>query len=186
MTLHQKAGIVIGVMLFVLAGVIYWFFGDKPKAEEVSISSASSFPQETATPTPVVTTPPPAQIQEGKEGYVSTEGVVSKKIFKEVDENSLGDPANTVKEVMVVAKKKVVLMDSNAFNVGEDYNKEGKQLYYVVDVGALSGTTKLSLYLNYSAYSSLNIGDKLSVTYKLYKNKSQIEFPLVISTEKLE
>lgn len=185
--MYKKAGIVVGIALIILAGVIYWTFGNKDEqtAEGETTPSASLVSTEEKPkpkPKPVETTPlePIEQKEPVTQPVQPVEPVVvtpvedkPQSVFSEVDAEALGKPIITRQEVMVVSKKKVLILDS-------EYGKNtGKQLAYTAEL--LSGDETMSLFLNGVAYESVKIGDKLKVDYNIYKNDKGVEFPVIMN-----
>jgi hypothetical protein len=184
--MFKKAGIIVGIAFIIVACIVYWLVGNitKNKGEGVNTPSPSSF----STPTPTIAIPVTQQTQT-EPPKTSTDIPVKvpvkeipegSQVFKELDEVALGEPTTTREEIMVVAKKKVVLLDSN-FGA-----KEGKQLVYTVDLLGNNNSTRLSLYLNKTAYDGVTIGDRLQVKYSVFSNDVGVQFPVVISAEKKE
>jgi lipopolysaccharide export system protein LptC len=183
--MFKKAGIIVGIALIAVACIIYWLVGNKTKkGEGVNTPSPSSV----STPAPKVTSTSTQQtpIEPSKTPTVTPAQVavseipVGSQVFQELDEVSLGLPTITSEEIMVVAKKKVILLDSN-------YGaKEGKQLVYSADLLGNNNNTRLSLYLNKTAYDGIAIGDRLQVKYSVFSNNVGVQFPVVISAEKKE
>lgn len=203
----KKAGIVVGTTLIVLAVVIFWLskslggsetggedsppvssvvetnqgdnlVGEQPTGGAPSNSngvenSGVTTDGQQANPEPVVE---PAH----SDTPVDREPTPPSKTFLELDESQLGEPSLTKTEIMVVADKRVVLLDGS---VG---TKENKQLVYSVGLLDSTNNTKFSLYLNKGAYDILSIGDKVKVEYLLYTNDIGTEFPAVITAEKVE
>jgi cytoskeletal protein RodZ len=97
----------------------------------------------------------------------ANEGVVKK--FFNVNLSSLGEPT-THKANGVVTSKDLNLVQQ----------KSGFQLQYFATITLEDGET-LDAFLNETAFDSLNVLDKVVVDYKIYKNDSGIEFPLIIS-----
>jgi hypothetical protein len=195
----KKAGIVVGVTLIALACFIFWLVGNKDskKPEGVGVSPAPSSSVQISAPvnpkdngtTPVAppvqpVQPVPQQPQPVPAVPVQTQPQVEspKQVFMEFDESQvekeLGKPLSTRKELMIVAKKKIVLMDSNVTA------KDNKQLVYAVDLLGNNNSTRLTLYLNGASYAGVGVGDRLQVEYSLYKNTAGVEFPVVINAEK--
>lgn len=170
----KKAGIIVGITIVILALVIYW------------IATAVRSDREAGG----IGDPPASFVSEGQQ-VVQTSGQPSsstnntgsnkneEKVFMYFDDKSLGDPKDTKNEIMVVSKKKIVLMDAARGT------REGKQLVYCVDLFG-SDSEQISLYLNQTAYNSLDIGDKVRVKYLVYENNVGTKFPAVISAEKVE
>jgi hypothetical protein len=200
--MYKKAGIVVGLVAMLLAGFIYWYSHslDTKKAADVKTTpAASSTSMEKPEPKPV----PVSQTTEKTTGEVkgnsspddSSKSYNSKpvspvtgsitdqeqeRVFKELEEGDLGKPVATSTEILIVVKKKLVLMD------GAYGTTENKQLVYAVDMLGNDNSTRLTLYLNQSAYSGVSLGDRLKVQYFTYKNASGVKFPVVISAEKPE
>lgn len=123
---------------------------------------------------PKVVVPDVDQYTNGVKGAAGSTENTAITVLREAD---LGKASQNITAPMVVIAKNVVLLDQQQ---GET---SGKQLVYQLD---LTGGTdlKLSLYVNGTAYDGLQIGDKLNVTYKVYKNKEDVQFPIIVSAEK--
>lgn len=184
--MYKKAGIVVGIALFVVAGLLYWWFGgshDKKSGGENSSPVSYAQPQPSASqPTASVQQPTQSAPVGVSEPVQSAPVDEPKKTFIEVDDaqvkKELGDPVTTRKELMVVSKKKLVVMDSDVSS------KAGKQMVYAIDLLGSNNSTTLTVYLNGAAYQGVSIGDRLMVEYAIYKNKVGVELPVVISVEK--
>ncbi len=213
MKTNKKAGILVGVVLFALAIGVYWIAKDRGSNEEpqkiaVASQPVASAPAKTAQPektevktptessgatasggsavsTPVTTaTPEPAaepkvvvpDVDQYTNGVKGTTGTNEKTAITVLNEGDLGKPSQDIMAPMVVIAKNVVLLDQ------DQTQSTGKQLVYMLNLTGGS-TLKLSLYVNGTAYNGLEIGDKLNITYKVYKNKEGVQFPIVVSAE---
>lgn len=188
--MFKKAGIVVGIIIFLLAGVIYWFVGNMEKQDAEGIKNPSASFVEKEKPVvetevekqepqePVQTENPQTQPNQDNQPIPPVQVVEQKQVFIEIDESALGNPIITRTEVMVVAKKKIVVMDSN---YGQN---DGKQMVYSLEL--LSGEEKISFFLNGVAYDSINVGDKLKVDYNVYKNNNGVSFPIIRNVETVQ
>lgn len=186
----EKAGTVVGILLVLLALVIYGVANSMDKKDKnpsspvtkveqpskvVSTSKPTAQPKET-TPSP---SPSPIATPEVK-------GVVSTTTFTEYPsdtvDSELGKPIVTNTEIMVVASKKVTLFDREAGSA----TLTGKQLVYTLMLTSTDNSRTLTSYMNANAFSTIKVGDMLTVTYSIYKNESGAELPLIVSIEKLE
>lgn len=98
--------------------------------------------------------------------------------FSDISKDSLGEPITTKTEIMVVSDKRIQLMDGN-YGTTKD-----KQLVYIADL--LGGNETYHLYLNGSAYKSVDVGDKLKVKYSVYQNSTGVEFPVIMNVTTAE
>lgn len=189
----KKAGIIVGVTIILLAVGIYWFVGslnkDKKDAEGENKPSASVISgdkpqiephQENQQTEPTDTEPVPQNQTNGSNNPAvngvqdgNIEKVDQKQVFSEIDEQSLGNPVISRTEVLIVAKKKLLLLDTSYGT------NEGKQLSYVIELIAGEGT--LMMPVNGVAYDLIKIGDKLKVDYSVYRNESGVEFPVIMN-----
>lgn len=182
--MFKKAGIVVGVTIILIACLLYWWVGkmDDKKVEEVTPTTevtdiTTVTPSDPNTKTEVVE-PLPVETQPTVVETPTLPVEEQKQVFSILDEGDLGEPLITRTEIMVVSKKKVVLMDS-AF--GTD---GGKQLLYAVDL--MYGEGLMTLYLNGVVYTTLNVGDKLQVDYKVFKNDKGVSFPTITSVDTVQ
>ena len=201
--MYKKAGIVVGLVAMLLAGFIYWYSHslDTEKAADVKTTpAASSTSTEKTDPKPVPVSDTSktntGEVKDNSSPDDSSKSYNSKpaspvtvtmpeqdeqeQVFKELEEGDLGKPVATSTEILIVVKKKLVLMD------GAYGTSENKQLVYAVDMLGNDNNTRLTLYLNQSAYAGVSLGDRLKVQYFTYKNSSGVKFPVVISAEKPE
>lgn len=204
----KKAGIIVGVLILLLAFGIQWAVkrADNEGVDGGKVASAPS-PAVTAdegssvpVDQPVVTTPPVAPVvpveplvsgsSDGvaalKEGDVTADGTLSKRVYTEYDESevkgALGDPSVVKKELMTVSNKKVVLLDGDAVQG----SKTSKQLVYAIEVLGSGTVGTLSIYVNGLAYDGVEVGQKLQVEYAVYRNANGVSLPVVITVEKQE
>lgn len=96
-----------------------------------------------------------------------------KQEFLKIDEEGMGQSVISRSEVMVVAKKEVIVLD------GAVGTKKSKQLVYAVQM--LSGSDRFSLFLNGVVYKQVNVGEKLKVDYDVYRNDNGVDFPVVMN-----
>lgn len=187
MKASEKAGIVVGCLFIILALLTYWMFGNKPE-EKTPVTKLVPEVTETAKPTTKPTLPPSPT--EGaapitKVEPVQSSGVLSTTVFSEFPadtlEKELGEPIITNAEVMVVTNRKVTLLDYNAGTGTTD----GKQLSYSLTLLSADNSRTLTAFMNASAFSGIAVGERLTVTYHIYKNANGVEFPLIVSIEKL-
>lgn len=73
-------------------------------------------------------------------------------------------------EIVLVAKKGVVLLTDN--------KKNTRQLMYSLDMMTTDGNS-LSYYVSENVYNSVQVGDKLNLTYSVHTNKNNVEFPVI-------
>lgn len=181
----KKAGIIVGCVIIVLAIAIWWV------ANMITSSGGS---KKVTKPTP---TPQPSVVVVSPSPTVSSEPVASKEpvivvepervedvkpvieshttSITEIDETTLG--ANVLrKEVGVIASKKLLLISNEINGVWTN------QLQYVVEV-LNTNSEKISLYLTESAYTSLEVGDKVLLSYKVFTNDAGIDFYVVVEAD---
>lgn len=96
----------------------------------------------------------------------------------EVPEDTVLNPTSVENEVMIVASKKVLLID---MEVGSN---ENKQMVYVLDMLS-ADSKKVSLYVNGVVYDDIKVGDALNIQYNKYVNKNGVEVPLVLQATKV-
>lgn len=185
--MNKKAGILVGMVFIILVLVLNWMFNGNSetdtKAEGTKQPSAYSVNQDNTVkdeadkvPSTPVEEKPPTSVQQ-VETFDSTKGE-KKKVFKEIEVSDLGKPVISRTEVMVVSKKKVIVLD------GDAESSEGKQLVYAVDL--LTGDETLSLYINGVTFEQLRVGDKLKVVYNVHKNDANVDFPVIMSVDRIE
>lgn len=177
--MFKKAGIIVGIVVIVLA-VVIWRIGvanSKPDIVDSNRGNQSDvvggLPEDLngsessiggnnggdTNVTPVQQTP---VVQ-----------VPSTPAVTELVDSDLGEIKAVKNEIMVIAKKKIVVLD-------KVYGDRGKQLAYCLDL--LNSTNdNFSLYVNGSVYKDLNVGDKLAIEYNLHSNDSGAEFPIILS-----
>ena len=184
--MHKKAGIIIGVAIIFVALGLNWFFNkDSKEVSEIDINSSNQ--QEKAEPEkepvvqqvieepqqtvvqPVVQTP--QQPVQNTEQQVATQNSLT-----EVNLSQLGEPIKEETEVVIISKKRVILLDSTPNSNGT------KQLAYSLDLIA-GNNNQLNHFVSAITYDAFNVGDKLKLTYNVYKNVNGVEFITIKSVE---
>lgn len=174
----KKAGIIIGVLVIIVAVVLFGLSQviEKKNAEKLTnvpnVKVTDNVKQENkeepkVTQTPVVVEKPVEKI---------VEKVVEKTISEvsTINKSTLGAPYLEKEEIVVIAGKRLLLID-------EKYDsKESKMLTYCFDV-LTPDNAKLVLFMTEKSYDSYNVGDKLMVKYNVYKNVNDVLFPVVLS-----
>lgn len=197
----KKAGILVGLAVIALAISLWFIFGDKkeePMAGGGNTSPASVVKEqpesavketgqvtggtkETSSNTQVAPSEPVKVQPDTKTTKDATTTAqvnppVEKKAkqeFLKIDESDMGQSVISRSEVMVVAKKEVLVLD------GDVGTKNSKQLAYTVQM--LSGSDRFSLFLNGDVYKQIKIGEKLKVDYNVYRNDKGVDFPVVMN-----
>lgn len=191
----KKNGIIVGIVLFIIALVVYWLAtsigGDKEEVEKPTATVTQKVDKPTGKPTePQKVENNTQQGQEGKEQQTNLEPVTTQtpvqqvqpptttpqktpSTFFKISDGDMGLPTGQFTEKMKTAKKNVTVLD---YSPG---TPTGKQMVYTVD---LQGEKRdITIFVNGEVYYGLVIGRELSVTYSIYTNDSGIEFPVVDS-----
>lgn len=179
----KKAGTIIGVLIFLLALGVYWITQHISNSGVVGVIAsptpvvASSQPSN-STPTTSADSSTSTSTPQPKDTVIPQQTqATSTHVFSTLSPSSLGQPYATNTEVMLVSDKTLVLLDS-AYGTNQ-----GKQLSYAVDLLYTGGT--LRLFLSQSAYNALSVGDKLKVSYAVYRNSAGVQFPVIQSVSEL-
>lgn len=196
---YKKAGLIAGVVLLIIAIILKFTIGviaDKRAGHSNSTleDNASKSQQSVQKEETQNSSNSNTKVDEGVNGATNVKNnttnnsnntttnnsnsVTSSNDKKQttLEESDLGTPIKELDEVMIISKKKIVLLDGTTI-------ANGTQLAYCVDLTSNSTNQTLSLYTNGVVYDSLKIGDKLKIKYSLYKNDSNVEFPIIISAE---
>lgn len=186
--MNKKAGIIIGALFIIAVLFLNWMFNgnkeDNTKAEGSKPPSAYSVTENKPVEKPKTPQVPSTPVKEDVPTEVTqvdtfdSNETTKKTAFKELEESDLGKPVISRTEVMVVSKKKVIVLD------GDVATSESKQLVYAVDL--LTGDETLSLYLNGVTFNELRVGDKLKVVYNVHKNDANVDFPVIMSVDRVE
>lgn len=192
--MYRKAGIIVGLILVGIAlAVVMITNGVRMKASEeppvdTSVeatesgdSNTSSSQTETSTQSGVsennessgetVTTQPTTPV-------VSTPIKEDRNIYLEYNEGNLKDlkVSDEITEVMVVSSKKVVLLDPA--------NSDSYQFVHACEF-LTSSNLKLSYFISSGTYDSVEIGEQLRVTYKVYTNAKGLDMPVIVKVDRL-
>lgn len=180
--MFKRAGIVVGLSIIALACVIYWI-GNNISDRGTSSNTVDNKPKEQQTT--IENEDKSLDPVKVSENTTSKENN-SKEVNGEDDSNSplissmaridadrLGNPFRNETEVMVVSSKDLVAFEKE---------NDGQLVYLVT----LLGKKKITLFLSSVGYKNLEVGDKVKVSYEVYKNSAGVEFPLLISAEKVE
>lgn len=196
--MFKKVGIIIGVLIILVALGLHWIFKDRPsdnvdtehqiEQTQTGVSQIKESQKET------VSNPGNNQLNQidksntNSESYLSptTQFVqpnqpsvslsTSSGSFAEVDISQLGNPVSTDSEIVVISKKRVILLDANPNSV------EGKQLAYSLEL-ITSNNKHLNHFVPAITFNAFNVGDRLKLTYNIYRNKNGVEFTTIISVE---
>lgn len=188
----KKHGVVLGITIVVIALLIWWVAtaimnnnsnsNNSSKKPTTTQSSQTQSSNNNTSKKPVAsntnTNKEESTSKPNKDTETNNNVSEGSGVYKLIDQNSLG-VASEKQEIVVVANKKLLLIDGQVGGTGE------KQLQYVADV-LTTNSDKLSLFLNESAYNSISVGSKLLVTYKVYTNDAGIDFPVVVDAQVTE
>lgn len=189
--MFKKAGIIVGVLIIILALVLNWMFNGEDKKEinpnkaTTEISNAPA-PQPTATvpnntQQQVVTTQPVVNqpVQQVGTGQPVQQITTTTTTISEVDITQLGESTNEETEVVLISKKAVILLDANP------NSNDGKQLAYSLEL-ITGSNAKLQHYVSATVYEAFAVGDKLKLTYNVYKNTNGVVFNTIKSVESVK
>lgn len=195
--MFKKAGIIVGVVIIVVALALNFFFNrDKePKdgvADNGTIDNINQIPtQQESIQQPVVQEPveQPKKEQPTKNSNPkeSSDLDISKPTDTKttgtqvltVDEGQLGEAIRTETEIVILSKKRVILLDSNTNSTS------GMQIVYSLDL-ITSNNISLSHMVSGGTYEAFEVGDKLKLTYSVYKNVNGVDFYAIDSLEQVE
>ncbi len=112
---------------------------------------------------------------------IVTETVVEEVIVEvyksqiiEINETTLGEPAEVKEVVCVISNKRLVLLDEDVDGTS------GKVLSYCFDLLTTDNKT-ISYFVAQSVYDNFSVADRLVVTYNVYRNSDGVEYPTVVS-----
>lgn len=190
----KKHGVVLGITIVVIALIIWWVAtaimnnnssssnsNKKPTTTQSSQTQSNNNTSKKPVASNTNTSKEESTSKHNKDAETNNNNnnvSEGSGVYQLIDQNSLG-VANEKQEIVVVANKKLLLIDGQVGGSGE------KQLQYVADV-LTTNSDKLSLFLNESAYNSISVGSKLLVTYKVYTNDVGVEFPVVVDAQVTE
>lgn len=184
----NKIGIVAGIIVFLVAIILYIITVNVQKSQDTkntssstvsvtSVSSKESTMSEnkemetitTATSSrqsditsktePVEVVTPSSVIK----AEVPQEEVVDSQVFMEIDTNTLPE-GKTKEEVGIVAKKGIYLVED--------------ELYYMTEI-LMTDNTVLKYFVSHDGYDSISSGVKVRVKYTNYTTKSGKQFSIV-------
>ena len=97
----------------------------------------------------------------------------SKNVYLEYNDSKLKDlrVSEEITEVMVVSSKKVVLLDPA--------NLQDYQFVHACEF-LTSSNHRLTYFISSSTYDSIEIGEQLQVTYKVYTNANKLDMPVIV------
>lgn len=182
----RKAGIILGVLFFVIAIVLFFFLSNVDKEKvNVNVDTNKNITEniENKGDTPNsevdVTETEPNEVTKPVETVV--EKVITKEIssIKTINDASLGESVSQLEVITVIANKRIILLDESP----DTDNK--KMLTYCFDV-LTPNNTSLVLFVTKTVYDGYKIEDKLKVVYEVYKNDKGIEFPIVSSVSSVD
>ncbi|HFL3696562.1 TPA: hypothetical protein ACG3QY_001672 [Clostridioides difficile] len=107
------------------------------------------------------------------------QSLIQTSSIKEISNDILKYFNNPQTEIMIVSKKKLMLADLNKSE------KDEKQILFVMEL-LNSDNEKISLYVNQNIYNTMEIGNKLNVTYNTYINTNGIKIPFICEVVKIE
>lgn len=182
----RKAGIILGVLFFIVAIVLFFFLSnvDKEKANINVDKNITSVENKGDITKPGVDTKD-NETDETSETPKPVETIVEKTITKEIssiktiNEGSLGVPVSQLEVITVISNKRVILLDESPDTDGK------KMLTYCFDV-LTPDNTSLVLFVTKTVYDGYKIEDKLKVVYDVYKNDKGVEFPIVSSVSSVD
>ena len=191
--MYRKAGIIVGLILVGIAlAVVMITNGVRMKASEeppvdTSVEATESGDSNTSSQTETSTQSGVSEDNESSGETVTTQPttpVVStpvkedRNIYLEYNEGNLKDlkVSDEITEVMVVSSKKVVLLDSA--------NSDSYQFVHACEF-LTSSNLKLSYFISSSTYDSVEIGEQLRVTYKVYTNANDLDMPVIVKVDRL-
>lgn len=184
--MYKKAGLIIGVLIILVALGLNWFFNkDGKEVSEIDIKQPNQTKVEEPVKQPVVQQPIEQPQQVVQQPVVETtpqqvqnepQQVVTKSSLTEVDLTQLGNPVKEETEVVIISKKRVILLDSSP------NSSSNKQLAYSLDL-ITGSNNQLNHFVSANTYEAFNVGDKLKLTYNVYRNVNGVEFPTIKSVE---
>lgn len=184
--MYKKAGLIIGVLIILVALGLNWFFNkDGKEVSEIDIKQPNQTKVEEPVKQPVVQQPIEQPQQVVQQPVVETtpqqvqnepQQVATKSSLTEVDLTQLGNPVKEETEVVIISKKRVILLDSSP------NSSSNKQLAYSLDL-ITGSNNQLNHFVSANTYEAFNVGDKLKLTYNVYRNVNGVEFPTIKSVE---
>ena len=192
--MYRKAGIIVGLILVGIAlAVVMITNGVRMKASEeppVDTSVEATESGDSNTSSSQTGTSTQSDVSENNESsgetvttqpttpVVSTPVKEDRNIYLEYNEGNLKDlkVSDEITEVMVVSSKKVVLLDPT--------NSDSYQFVHACEF-LTSSNLKLSYFISSSTYDSVEIGEQLRVTYKVYTNANDLDMPVIVKVDRL-
>ena len=176
----RKAGIIIGVLFFIVAIVLFFFLSNIDKNEPDTLDDGVGVVENIEDKDKTTKNPEnePEETPETPETPKPVETIIEKVITKEIssvktiNEGTLGEPILENEVITVIANKRIILLDESP----DTENK--KMLTYCFDV-LTPDNTSLILFVTKTVYDAYKIEDKLKVNYEVYKNDIGVEFPIV-------
>lgn len=182
-------GTIFGVLVILLAIVVYWLsmiaVGEgnpsAPSFNSTGITTFSGNTQQQVIKHTVQNSQPSSSSNSSTNLVVQTstptQQTQQSRVFSFVSSSSLGTPISTSTGIMVISSKSVMILDSN-FGT-----KTGKQLAYTISMLYSSGV--LRYFVSGDVFRSLSVGEKLKVTYDVYENNLGVTFPVVMNVSPL-
>jgi len=106
------------------------------------------------------------------------EDVVRDNIFKEIYPIVFPTKVSENEGIKVVERKKLIFLDGGVGTAGN------KQLYYALEMSHTNGVN-LSIFVSENVFNEVGIGDRLLVSYVLYRNDVGTIFSKVRSVERV-
>lgn len=181
---NKKAGIIVGAILIIISISIFYLTKNIDRKENLQ---GKTIKNETkikgSNINDVENKNNINKNKKNKENVINNEDInqslIQTSSIKEISNDILKYFNNPRTEIMIVSKKKLMLADLNKSE------KDEKQILFVMEL-LNSNNEKISLYVNQNVYNTMEIGNKLNVTYNTYTNTNGIKIPFICEVLKIE
>ena len=182
--MYRKAGIIVGIVLIVVALAVV-MITNGVRMKEANEPVVVEQPEDTSSTGNDVSTDNSNENSDTSTGQTTApviqtpvKVVEEKNEYLEYNESNLKDlkVSEDITEVMVVSSKKVVL-----FNPA---NSDSYQFVHACEF-LTSSNLKLTYYISSSTYDSVEIGEQLRVTYRVYTNANKLDMPVIVKVDRL-
>ncbi|MDM9944017.1 hypothetical protein [Clostridioides difficile] len=181
---NKKAGIIVGAILIIISISIFYLTKNIDKKENLQGKTIKN--ETKIKDSNINDVKNKNNINKNKksdENIMNNEDInqslIQTSSIKEISNDILKYFNNPQTEIMIVSKKKLMLADLNKSE------KDEKQILFVMEL-LNSYNEKISLYVNQNIYNTMEIGNKLNVTYNTYINTNGIKIPFICEVVKIE
>ncbi|HFL3653889.1 TPA: hypothetical protein ACG3P3_001613 [Clostridioides difficile] len=181
---NKKAGIIVGAILIIISISIFYLTKNIDRKENLQSKTVKS--ETKIKNSNINDVENKNNINENKkndENNINNEDInqslIQTSSIKEISNDVLKYFNNPKTEIMIISKKKLMLADLNKSE------KDEKQILFAMEL-LNSNNEKISLYVNQNIYNTMEIGNKLNVTYNTYTNTNGIKIPFICEVVKIK